>query len=109
MTVSKKNYNKIKQNKAQYNLDRQTAKNSALSSINLDKYEFLTEKDVLPEKNLIEKAAEIKRFEYSPFGNELKKQTSIAGKQYQELYKVYKHDKKIVIKKTEIKSGLLQF
>ena len=58
---------------------------------------------------MIKKAAEIKRFEYSTFGNELKKQTSIAGKQYQELYKVYKHDKEIVIKKTEIKSGLLQF
>ena len=41
---------KIKQNKAQYNLDRQTAVISALSSINVSKYEFLTGKDVLPEK-----------------------------------------------------------
>ena len=69
----------------------------------------MTVKYVLPEKNLIEKATEIKQFEYSPFGNKLKKQTSIAEKQYQELYKVYKHDKRIVIKKTEIKSSLLQF
>ena len=40
--------NKIKQNKAQYNLDRQTAKISVLSSGNVSKHEFLTGKDVLP-------------------------------------------------------------
>ena len=49
--------NKIEQNKAQYVLDRQTAKISALSSGNVSKYEFLTDKDVLPEKVLLEKAA----------------------------------------------------
>ena len=32
--------NKINQNKAQYNLDRQTAKISILSSGNVSKYEF---------------------------------------------------------------------
>ena len=39
--------NNIKQVKAQYNLDRQTAKISALSSGNVGKYEFLTDKDIL--------------------------------------------------------------
>ena len=39
--------NKIEQNKAEYNLDRQTAKISALSSWKASKYEFLTGKDVL--------------------------------------------------------------
>ena len=58
--------NKIEQNKAQYDLDRQTAKLSALSSGNISKIELLTSKDVLPEKNLLEKAATMKRFEYSP-------------------------------------------
>ena len=48
---------KIEQNKAQYNLDRQTAKISALSSGDVSKYEFLTGKDVLSEKDLLEKAA----------------------------------------------------
>ena len=56
---------------------------SALSSANVAKYEFLTGEDVLPEKGLLEKAATIKRFEYSPFESELKKQTGIAQKQYQ--------------------------
>ena len=31
--------NRIEQNKAQYNLDKQTAKNSALSSGNVSKYD----------------------------------------------------------------------
>ena len=60
--------NKIEQNKAQYDLDRQTAKISALSSANVSKSEFLTGKDVLPEKDLLGKAATMKRFEYSPLG-----------------------------------------
>ena len=34
---------KIKQNEAQYDLDRETAKISALASNNLDKYEYLTD------------------------------------------------------------------
>ena len=54
--------NKIEQIKAQYNLDRQTAKISALSSGNICKREFLTGEDVLPAKDLLEKAATIKGF-----------------------------------------------
>ena len=42
--------NKIKQNKAQYDLDKQTAKISVLSSGIVCKYEYLTDKDVLREK-----------------------------------------------------------
>ena len=68
MTISNKIktiYYKIVQNKAQYHLDRQTAKISALSSGNVGKFEFLTAKDVLPE-DLLENAATIKRIEYLP-------------------------------------------
>ena len=61
--------NKVDQSKAQQNLDRKTTKISALSSGNVSKYEFLTGKDVLPEKDLLEKADKMKRFEYSPLGN----------------------------------------
>ena len=74
--------NKMEQEKARYDLDGQTAKISALQSANVSKCEFLTGKDVLPEKNLLEKAATIKRFEYYPLGSELKKQTGIAKDQY---------------------------
>ena len=76
---------KIEKNKSQYDLDRQTAENSALSSGNVNKYEFLTGKDVLPEKYLLEKAATMKRFEYSPLGKKLKAQPDISKKQYQKL------------------------
>ena len=85
MTVSKKIKtidNKIEQNKVQYDLDRQTAKILALPSGNVNKYGFLTGKDVLPKKDLLEKAATIKRFECSPLGKELKAQTDIAKGQY---------------------------
>ena len=81
--------NKIVQNKAPYNLDRQTAKSSILSSGNVDKYEFLTGEEVLPEKGLLEKAATIKRFEYPSLGSELQKQTDIVENQHQGLDKVF--------------------
>ena len=42
---------KIKQNESQYDLDREAAKISALSSNNLDKYELLTGQ-VLNKRNL---------------------------------------------------------
>ena len=49
--------NKTKQNKAQYDLNRQTTKIFALSSVNVSKYDFLTCKYILPDKNVLEKAA----------------------------------------------------
>ena len=51
--------NKIEINITQYNLNRQTVKICALSSGNVSKCEFLTGKDFLPEKHLLEKAAAI--------------------------------------------------
>ena len=53
---------KIEQNKAQYDLDRQAATISTLSSGNVSKYEFLTSKYVLADTDLLEKAATIKGF-----------------------------------------------
>ena len=52
------------QNEAQYNLDRKAAKISALSSNNLDKYEYLTGEDLGLKSNTIEQV----RFECSPLG-----------------------------------------
>ena len=54
----------------------------------------MTGKDVLPEKDLLEKAATMKGFEYSSLVKELKKQTSVAEKQYQGLNRILKSDKK---------------
>ena len=55
---------KIKQNKSQYDLDREAAKISALSSNSLDKYELLTGEDLGLRPSTIKQA----RFEYSPLG-----------------------------------------
>ena len=52
--------NKIEQNNPHYDLDKQVDQTSALSLGNVNKYEFLIDKDVLPEKDLLEKAATIK-------------------------------------------------
>ena len=53
---------------------------------------------------MLEKAAALKRFEYSPLGNKLKKQTSPAEKQYQKLHNTYEFDK-IVKKENYSKSN----
>ena len=55
---------KIKQNEAQYDLDREAAKISAFSSNNLDKYEYLTGEDLDLKPSTVEQA----KFEYSPLG-----------------------------------------
>ena len=55
---------KIMQNEAQYDLDRKGAKISALSSNNLDKYEYLTGEDLGLKPSTIEQT----KFEYTPLG-----------------------------------------
>ena len=84
--------NKIQQDKAQYDLDRQISRIPTLSE-NVTEYKFLTDKDVLPEKDLLDKAATMKRSEYLLFGKELRSQTDIAKKQYQKLEDSYEFDK----------------
>ena len=74
MTVSEKMKtieNTIDPNKAQYNVDKQTVKILPLSSGNVSKYQFLADKDVLPEKDLLQKAATVKKSEYATIGSEL--------------------------------------
>ena len=48
----------------------------------VSKCESLTGKYVLPEKDLLEEAAVLKRFKYSPLSKELKAQTAVAKSQY---------------------------
>ena len=55
---------KIKANRAQYDLDRQAAKISALSSSELEKYEYLTGEDLGYKPEVVQKA----RFKYCPLG-----------------------------------------
>ena len=55
---------KIKQNDAQYDLERKAAKISELSSRNLGKYEYLTGEDLDHKPSTVEQA----KFDYSPLG-----------------------------------------
>ena len=60
---------KIKVNKAQYDFDREAAKISALSSGELEKYEYLLGEDLGYKPYVIQKA----KFEYSPLGKAFNK------------------------------------
>ena len=53
---------KIKKNHAQYNLDRNAAKISPLSSKEMDKYEYFSSEDLGFKPRVIEQG----KFEYSP-------------------------------------------
>ena len=55
---------KIKSNISQYKTDRLNAEISAFSSGDLNKYEFLTRKDLKYKPNALDKA----KFEFSPLG-----------------------------------------
>ena len=62
----------IKDEKLRYDINREAAKISALSSGKIHKYQYLTGEDILPSSNqqIIEQA----RFTYSPLGKALEKQ-----------------------------------
>ena len=63
---------KIRDEKIQYDIKREAAKMSALSSGKIHKYEYLTGKDILPsnQQQIIEQA----KFTYSPLGKAFQKQ-----------------------------------
>ena len=67
---------KIMQNEAQYDLDRKAAKRFALSSNNLDKYEYLTGEYLGLKPNTIEQA----KFQYSWLGKIFNKDLDQADK-----------------------------
>ena len=62
----------IKDEKRQYNINREAAKISALSSGKIDKYEYLTGEEMLPsnQQQIIQQA----KFNYSPLGKALETQ-----------------------------------
>ena len=69
--------NKIRSNQAQCDLGRQNAKISALSSGELDKYEYLTGEDLGYKPHIVQKA----KFEYSPLGQVFNKGLDVGEKQ----------------------------
>ena len=90
----------IKDEKLQYNINREAAKISALSSGKLHKYEYLTGEYILPstQQQIIEQT----KFTYSPLGKAFDKQIKIIedqGKKQVDALNTLKSDNKITIKK----------
>ena len=63
---------KVKDEKLQYNINREAAKISALSSGKLHKYEYLTGEDILPSTQ--QQVIEETKFTYSPLGKAFDRQ-----------------------------------
>ena len=72
--------NKIESNVNQYKVDRLNAEISAFSSGDLNKYEFLTRKDLKYKPNALDKA----RFEFSPLGQTFSTGLDKTAQGYQE-------------------------
>ena len=72
-------YDKIKDEKIQYDFNREAAKILALSLGKVDKYEYLTGGEILPsdESRIIEQA----KFTYSPLGKAFEKQKRLKIKE----------------------------
>ena len=96
MTVN----DQIKDEKLQYNINREAVKISALSSGKVHKYEYLTGEDILPstQQQIIEQT----KFTYSPLGKAFDKQIKKIkdqGKKQVDALNNLKSDNKITIKK----------
>ena len=96
----------IKDEKMQYDINREAAKISALSSGKLDKYEYLTGEEILPsnQQQIIQQA----KFTYSPLGKALEKKVKTIKDQGKEQVKAIKDNKQLVnINKDDYKDKLL--
>ena len=90
----------IKDEKLQDDINRETAKISALLSGKIDKYEYITGEEILPsnQQQIIEQA----KFTYSPLGKAFEKQTKTIEDQGKKQIKAIQ-DKKLVTIKDLIK------
>ena len=85
----------IRDEKLQYDINREAAEISALSSGKIDKYEYLAGKKILPsnQQQIIEQA----KFAYSPSGKAFEKQIKIiedqGGRQVEVLEDIKDHQK----------------
>ena len=84
----------IKDEKLQYDMNREAAKISALSSGKIDKYEYLTGEEILPsnQQQIIQQA----KFNYSPLGKALEKQIKTIEDQGKKQIGAIQDNKKLV-------------
>ena len=83
----------IKDENLQYDINREAAKISALSSGKIHKYEYLTGEEILPsnKQQIIRQA----KFNYSPLGKTLEKQTKIIEDQGKKQVKAIQDNKQL--------------
>ena len=95
----------IKDEKLQYDINREAAKISALSSGKIDKYEYLTGEEILPsnQQQIIEQA----NFNYSPLGKAFEKQIKNIEDQGEKQIKAIQNNTREVTIKNIITENIL--
>ena len=95
----------IKDEKLQYDINREAAKISALSSGKIDMYEYLTGEEILPsnQQQVIEQA----KFTYSPLGKVFEKQTKTIEDKEEKQIKAIQDNRKQLISDDDYKNKLL--
>ena len=95
----------IKDENLQYDINREAAKISALSSCKTDKYEYLTGEEILPsnQQQIIEQA----KFTYSPLGKAFEKQTKTIEDKGEKQIKAIQDNRKQLISDDDYKNKLL--
>ena len=95
----------IKDEKLQYDINREAAKISGLSSGKIDKYEYLTGEEILPsnQQQIIEQA----KFTYSPLGKAFEKQAKTIEDKGEKQIKAIQDNRKQLISDDDYKNKLL--
>ena len=95
----------IKDEKLQYDINREAAKISDLSSGKIDKYEYLTGEEILPsnQQQIIEQA----KFTYSPLGKTFEKQTKTIEDKGEKQIKAIQDNGKKLLSDDDYKNKLL--
>ena len=90
----------IRDEKLQYDINREAAKISVFSSGKIDKYEYLTGEEILlsNQQRIIEQA----KFTYSPLGKAFEKQTKTIEDQGKNQISAIKESRKQIIESNEV-------
>ena len=86
---------KIKDEKLQYDIKREAAKISAISSGKIGKYDYLTGEEIIPSDQ--SRITEQAKFTYCPLGKAFERQVkAIEGQREKQIKALEKHGKKLV-------------
>ena len=95
----------IKDEKLQYDINREAAKISPLPSSKFNKYEYLTGEEILPSNK--QQIIEQSKFEYSPLGKAFKKQVKTIEDPGEKQIKAIQSNKQQLISDNDYKNKLL--